>query len=797
MQKLFLLAMIFTLAACNQNQIITPAAPSNPRGLIEINFSEISDAHPGSSAKNISSSLQNRSLSDVAGGIDMKLVSTTAFTFNAGVNREDGFRYLSATYKIRNADSAGTPYTTPRNNLSFIAVSTPNTVGGSAISRLLRFDGTPADSSIAPLIRPTHEMTLDSNTLTPKTLVGKEDFQAYLETEIAQFQPGGLRAITGVTSVFGYGFVTRTIGNPSSRILPATPVRTDGYDGIITFAVRVPLQANPNGASKDPFSFSMMFEVMDDSQTSLTQSLEEQADFSNVLSRSALLNNAPIKLLPGSSDGGVPICSVRTAGTVSNPLAFMVNSSKLSGTPALANQMFAAGNTINANFDQAMNAANNQTFTVNGSMTGIKLGTYGGAGTNNLSFVPFDTSSATFPPNEEVEVTLTRGLNSLSGQSFCPPYTFKYRSKVNVSSTATFPNVSSLTTGNSAVSVVSADLNHDNVTDLISVNQSDSITIFLGKGNALFQDGQIVNVGQNPTSVTVFDLNRDHDLDLVVTNKISNNLSVLLGNGTGKFISRTDIGFSEVNLYYPRGAAITDFNSDGKPDIITLNDIIVKFDVGSVGLNTYSVISISVFLGNGDGSFKPSIQTELPSGNNLTSINVNDLNNDGKMDVVIGGLSSTGEVLILLGNGEGRFKTQSTFVHASPRSAITSDVNNDKIMDLITADTSQAANEVSISLGNSDGSFQAPSFKPVASPPFQVIAADLNGDGKLDLATCNSGAQQITVLLGNGDGTFQDGYALPVNAQPNYLIASDLNGDGKLDLASTSSSPNTITLLLQ
>ena len=94
-------------------------------------------------------------------------------------------------------------------------------------------------------------------------------------------------------------------------------VRTDGYDGIITFAVRVPLQANPNGASKDPFTFSMMFEVMDDSQTSLTQSLEEQADFSNVLSRSALLNNAPIKLLPGSNNGGVPICSVRTAGTVS------------------------------------------------------------------------------------------------------------------------------------------------------------------------------------------------------------------------------------------------------------------------------------------------------------------------------------------------------------------------------------------------------------------------------------------------------------------------------------------------
>ena len=203
MRKLFLLAMIFTLAACNQNQIITPAVPSNPRGLIEINFSEISDAHPGSSAKNISSSLQNRSLSDVAGGIDMKLVSTDAFTFNAGVNRQDGFRYLSATFKIRNADSKGTLYGTPRKNLSFVVVSTPSTIGGSAISRLLKFDGTPADPSIAPQIRPTHEMTLDKFAFVPIARIGGEDFQAFSETEIAKFQPGGLRAITGVTSVFG------------------------------------------------------------------------------------------------------------------------------------------------------------------------------------------------------------------------------------------------------------------------------------------------------------------------------------------------------------------------------------------------------------------------------------------------------------------------------------------------------------------------------------------------------------------------------------------------------------------
>jgi FG-GAP-like repeat len=784
MKKFLLPILVLAFTACNQNQIANPVMPSHPRGLIEINFSEIGNAQPNSSAKNLNSSIQTRSLSDNGGGIDMKLVSTNAFTFKAGVNRQDGFRYLSATYKIRNANSTGTLYGTPRNNLSFIAVSTTNTIGGSAVSSLIKFDGTPADSNIAPLIRPTHEMTLDSNTLTPKTLAGKEDFQAYLETEIAQFQPGSTNAITGVTSVFGYGFVTRTIGNPSSRILASYPIRSDGYDGIVTFAVRVPLQAGPNGASKDPFSFSMMFEVMDDSNTSVTQSLEEQADPSNVLSRSALLKNAPIKTLPGSNYSGIPVCQVRTAGTLSNPLAFMVNSSHLNGTPALANQMFVpAGGSINANFDQVMNAAGDQTFSVSGSMTGQKTGNLSGAGTNKLSFTPTNTSSAAFPPNEEIEVTLTGGLKSQAGLDFCPRYSFHYHTAVNVPSTASFSYHGYFYVGRSAYSIISADLNNDGNMDLISTSaDSSDVSIRLGKGNGDFQTDINVRVGSYPISVVAFDLNHDHNIDLVTTNLDTPNLSVLLGDGTGHFATRTDIAS------YSTDTAIADFNSDGHPDLVTAN-------LGAV----------SVFLGNGDGSFKPSIPTVVPGNFYLTSIKANDLNNDGKMDVVVGNNSSTGIVVVLLGNGDGRFHetAQPTYVHPNPFYATTSDFNNDGNLDLIAVENSQTSQEVSVSLGNGDGSFQAAIFKPIGlnlgtfPNPTQAISADINGDGKMDIVTNDRDANLLTVLLGNGDGTLQDPKPWSVNERPISLTASDLNNDGKLDLVSAGETSFLASVLLQ
>ena len=88
-------------------------------------------------------------------------------------------------------------------------------------------------------------------------------------------------------------------------------------------------------------------------------------------------------------------------------------------------------------------------------------------------------------------------------------------------------------------------------------------------------------------------------------------------------------------------------------------------------------------------------------------------------------------------------------------------------------------------LGNGDGTFQPLSraTNAVGSSPSAIMAGDFTGDGKLDLAVVNNVSNDISVLLGNGDGTFQPQVTYAVGLSPSAIVAGDFNGDGRLDLA--------------
>ena len=119
-----------------------------------------------------------------------------------------------------------------------------------------------------------------------------------------------------------------------------------------------------------------------------------------------------------------------------------------------------------------------------------------------------------------------------------------------------------------------------------------------------------------------------------------------------------------------------------------------------------------------------------------------------------------------------------------PRNVVAADLNGDGKPDLVSCNTDDGT--VSVLLGNGDGTFQ----RPVAYSVGQVSAlaiGDFNGDGKPDLAVANQGAggtsKQISILLGNGDGTFQAAVNYPANNHTVGLVVGDFNGDGKLDIA--------------
>jgi hypothetical protein len=149
-------------------------------------------------------------------------------------------------------------------------------------------------------------------------------------------------------------------------------------------------------------------------------------------------------------------------------------------------------------------------------------------------------------------------------------------------------------------------------------------------------------------------------------------------------------------------------------------------------------------------------------------------------------------ISILLGNGDGTFQAPMTFpTRNPPRRLVTADFNGDGNLDIATVNSTNvsgpANNSVSLLLGTGDGSFTPYVDYPMDGGVFSMASGDFNADRQIDLAVGNPGFEVISVLLGRGDGTFEP----PVNDGTGngnyvstYLIANDLNGDGKLDLAS-------------
>ena len=226
---------------------------------------------------------------------------------------------------------------------------------------------------------------------------------------------------------------------------------------------------------------------------------------------------------------------------------------------------------------------------------------------------------------------------------------------------------------------------------------------------------------------------------------------------------------------YLAGAA--DFNSDGKADLVVLDS----------NENSNSVPdSVSVLLGNGDGTFQPAANYAV--GYHSGTVLIADFNGDGKMDFAVNN-EDPSVVYIFLGNGDGTFQAPTSYTGFPYAYFIaTADFNGDGVPDLFAETTanSETTSLAMLALGNGDGTFQSASTI-YDGPQFDLLIGDFNEDGKADLALFLDeypNPAVISVLLGNGDGTFQSelNTGLP-NNQAFDMAAADFNGDGKLDLA--------------
>jgi hypothetical protein len=268
--------------------------------------------------------------------------------------------------------------------------------------------------------------------------------------------------------------------------------------------------------------------------------------------------------------------------------------------------------------------------------------------------------------------------------------------------------------------------------------------------------------GSEPLAVTVADLTGSGVQDLITANVQGDSVSVLLGNGDGTFGPPHDYPAGQA----PWSVAVADFNGDGIPDLAVAD------------LLPYPTGTVSVLLGNGDGTFQKAVA--YPVGSNPRSVVAADFNGDGIPDLAVDNTASQ-TISVLLGNGDGTFQPAHDYPVGFSFALAVGDVNGDGTPDLVAANAT--ANNVSVLLGNGDGTFQSAVNYPVGPYPFSVAIADVNNDGFPDLITANANGNNVSVLLGNGDGTFQPAVNYGVGVYPLSVAVGDFNNDGNVDLA--------------
>jgi len=399
-----------------------------------------------------------------------------------------------------------------------------------------------------------------------------------------------------------------------------------------------------------------------------------------------------------------------------------------------------------------------------------------------------DGKPATFFVGERFPVTLGQFSPSFAGIG----------GNVEGVISANFPTTN-LDTGNAPTFVVTGVTRSTNQNaDMIVANNTDNtLSVFLGNGDGTFASPTTVQTGVGPVWIATGNFNSDTTkpgadqiLDLAVVNHGDNTVSIFLGNGDGTFKPAVPPTISPGTGTGPVAAVATTLTSSGFTDLVVAN---------------HANDTLSVFLGNGDGTFK--VPTTIATGHSPSSIAAADFNNDGKIDLAVTN-DTDGTVSVFLGNGDGTFKARTDYPTGnSPVWVATGDLNGDGSVDLAVANNgaptdTKTGNTVSILLNvlnaanNPTGTFTSNVDFPAGNGPTSIAVADFNVDGRLDLVVTDQTDNAISILLGLGNGLFGPNFELPVQTDPVSISSADFDANGKPDVAITNHGSNTVSVIL-
>jgi flagellin len=278
----------------------------------------------------------------------------------------------------------------------------------------------------------------------------------------------------------------------------------------------------------------------------------------------------------------------------------------------------------------------------------------------------------------------------------------------------------------------------------------------------------------NHYALSAADFNGDGKMDLADTETGTNSVGLYLGNANGTFSARVSL----VTDVSPVWLETADVDGDSKADVVVI--------VGNAGGK------FDIFLGNGDGTFKARYSFNGPAGSSPSEFVFGNFNGDSLPDIAVPDTTSN-SVAIYTNSGGGSFTYSGSCSGAGSNKMAVGDFNGDGKTDL-----SQARFGVFLSNGN--GTFGALiSYAPWSSNIYSTTAADINGDSKVDIllgGDDGAGHPAVTALLGNGNGTFQVRASYTAGFNVDDVISADFNGDGKVDIITCEGNDGKVSLFL-
>lgn len=315
------------------------------------------------------------------------------------------------------------------------------------------------------------------------------------------------------------------------------------------------------------------------------------------------------------------------------------------------------------------------------------------------------------------------------------------------------------------------DFTGDGFEDLVVINLDESsFEVLINAGDGTFGTPQSYTIQMNPYSVVVADVDDDNDLDLIIGNKNITASSIEVYKNEGGVFSLWASYPINVEYLMAEFLSAGDINGDNFTDITYLDwvkgEVNILYNDGAANFGSTATHAIGV---------QPQ------------SIITDDLNNDGKTDLVISNYNS---IQTVYNQGDGLFDIIDIGA-GYPTSIVQGDFNNDGSPDL--AATNFNSRSISVMINNTQAQFLTKKDFIVGDQPYAIYAADVTGDIFLDLMTANVEEDSITILRGMGNGDFVLHKKYKVGEAPVDIKIVDFNSDGQMDIVVLS---RPITLLM-